>query len=386
MLRFVAVSSCFVALCACSGAPGGQDEAASHSSSALSASARRAGDADRVFVLGNDPANAVLVFDAADDGSLRADGAFATGGKGSGDGLGSQGALALSGDRHWLLAVNAGSDQVSLLRVDRGGLTLAAVAPSGGNRPVSVAESNGLVYVLNAGTVQNVSGFWIDAGRGALVPIPGSARGLSASTAVGAAQVSFSPDGDALVVTEKATNLIDSFVVRRDGTLTDASTFRSVGDTPFGFAFDPGGALIVSDAFGGAAGAGAMSSYVLGHDAAPALASGPVANLQAAPCWVVATADGRFAYTSNTASGTVSGYAVAADGSLALFHDGGATASTGDGSKPADMALDDEGRLLYVLDGGTHALSSFRIAADGSLRAAGSASGLPAHAVGLVAR
>ena len=387
MARSVLVTSSLMFLAACGSPSPSADEPSSTDSTgaALTVASHRARSSDRVFVLGNEVKNEVIVYDAGEGGALREARRVATGGQGSNDGLGSQGSLALSGNGKWLLAVNAASDQVSLFRVHGSRLELADVAPAGGNRPISVTESRDLVYVVNAGVAQNVSGFWIDESRGALRPIKGSARALSAASAVGAAQVSFSPDGDALVVTEKGTNMIDAFVVRRDGTLTDARTSRSVGDTPFGFAFDPSGTLIVSDAFGGAAGAGAVSSYRLGLSASPVVVSGAVADHQAAPCWVVVTPDGRFAYTSNTASGTVSGYGIQADGTLSLFGDGGVTASTGDGSKPIDMTLDDEGHLLYVLNGGTKSVGAFRIAADGSLSPAGSVGGLPAHAAGLVA-
>lgn len=390
MIRYASfASSCFL-IAACSG-PSPTDSAAI-SSSALDtrsdhpvSAASQSHDIDRVFVLGNEARNEVIVFNAPDDGALREIERVATGGRGSDDGLGSQGALALTGDGRWLLAVDAGSSEISLFRVARGHLELVDVASSGGDRPISVAESRGLVYVLNAGATQNVSGFEIDAHRGELRRIDGSARALSREAAVGAAEVAFSPDGDALVVSEKATNTIDSFVVRRDGTLSDARTLRSVGDTPFGFAFDSAGTLIVSDAFGGAAGAGALSSYRLDRGAAATVVSGPVADHQGAPCWVIVTRDGRFAYTSNTASGTISGYTVAANGGLSLFGDGGATARTGDGTKPIDMTLDDEGRLLYVLESGTSAIEAFRIGNDGSLSPAGNARGLPAHAVGVAA-
>ncbi len=382
MNRSILLSSSLLLVAACSSsAPSAPETTSAETASALDTAAHRTRDADRVFVLGNEADNAVLVFEAQEHGALALSRRVSTGGRGSDDGLGSQGALARSVDGRWLLAVNAGSDEVSLFRTTHGGLHLVDVAKSGGNRPISVAESHGLVYVLNAGAEQNVSGFWIDADAGMLRPIAHSARGLSAATSVGPAEVAFSPDGDAVVVTEKGTNSLDTFVVRRDGSLTGARTVPSVGDTPFGFAFDARGTLIVSDAFGGAAGAGALSSYTLDLGAAPSLVTGPVKDGEAAPCWVVVSNDGHTAYTSNTASGSLTGYAIAPSGAIALLP-AGATTKTGDGTKPADMALDDDGRL-YVLEGGTATLAAFRAATDGSLTAAGSVGGLPAHAVGL---
>src|SRR5215217_4362292 len=70
------------------------------------------GAAGAVYTLTNAPGgNAVAVFDRAAAGTL------ATGGNGTGTGLGSQGALALSVDGGWLYAVNPGSDTIAVLPV-----------------------------------------------------------------------------------------------------------------------------------------------------------------------------------------------------------------------------------------------------------------------------
>src|SRR5664280_2588329 len=124
--------------------------------------------------------NAVLAFARAGDGSLTAIGSFATGGLGSGGGLGSQGAITLAGDGQWLLAVNAGSNDVSLFRVrDGGGLILADRAAAGGTLPTSVTASGGLAYVLDAGGSGNIAGFRLD--DGSLHPLARSIRPLSGS-------------------------------------------------------------------------------------------------------------------------------------------------------------------------------------------------------------
>src|SRR5207249_7929677 len=148
--------------------------------------------------------NSVAVFARAADGTLSAAGSVATGGTGTGAGLGSQGALALSDDGRWLFAVNAGSNDVSVFRVGRDGLSLLDRTSSGGTRPISLTVHGHVLFVLNAGGDGNISGFALGT-TGALTPISGSTRSLS-GTNVGPAQVSFSPDGRRLVVTEKTTN------------------------------------------------------------------------------------------------------------------------------------------------------------------------------------
>ena len=109
-------------------------------------------------------------------------GSFATGGLGGKqvgapvDALASQGALALTDDGRAVVAVNAGSDSVSLLRIGDDELRLRSVVPSRGAFPSSVAVHGALAFVLNAGGDGSVAGFRIRGDH--LVAIPGSRRTL----------------------------------------------------------------------------------------------------------------------------------------------------------------------------------------------------------------
>ncbi len=153
--------------------------------------------------------NSVVVYARAADGSLGQPGMLATGGMGTGSGLGSQGSLALSQDGRWLLAVNAGSNDVSVFSISGGGLTLRGRQPSGGAMPISVTIHDDLVFVLNAGGSANITGFRLNE-AGMLTPIPGAQRTLAGS---GPAQVSFNPDGSLLVITQKTSNTIETYEV-----------------------------------------------------------------------------------------------------------------------------------------------------------------------------
>jgi 6-phosphogluconolactonase (cycloisomerase 2 family) len=289
----------------------------------------------------------------------------------------------LTGSEKWLLAVNAGSDSVSVLAVHRRGLRLVEVQPSGGVRPVSVTEHRGLVYVLNAGS-DGIAGFTL--GRdGRLRPLPGSDRPLS-GVATDPAQIAFTPDGGVLVVTEKATNRIVTFRIDRDGLPGDGRVHDSNGQTPFGFAFGTRDQLFVSEAFGGAANASATSSYDIDRDGVLTTISASVDTNQTAACWVVVTPNGRFAYVTNTGSGSISGYAIDFDGTVELLDADGRTAVTGDGSAPIDMAITDSGRFLYSLNSGSTSIGAFRVRSDGSLARLPFTGGLPPAANGLAAR
>ena len=323
-------------------------------------------------------ANAVQTFDRAPDGSLAPAASFLTGGTGTGAGLGSQGAVALDDHGRRLFVVNAGSDSITSFGVSEQGLRLRDVEPSNGDRPISLTVHGNLLYVLNAGSDQ-ISGFRIRGGD--LQPLADSTRTLSGS-GTDPAQAEFSPRGDVLVVTEKATDRIDTFRLGRDGRPDQVRSQPSAGETPFGFAFDNRGNLIVSEAFDGAENASALSSYSVGSDGAIAPISPVVRTEQTAACWVVVTDDGRFAYTTNTGSGSISSYDVERDGSISLLES--VAANTGAGSAPTDMALDAD-RHLFVVGSGTGTVGAYRVSGDGGLAPVDIVGGLPAGSTGLAA-
>lgn len=327
--------------------------------------------------------NSILSFDRLLDGRLVPAGQTPTGGRGTGGGLGNQGGLTLSRNERWLLAVNAGSDSVSVLQVRHGGLRLVDVEASGGTRPISVTEHRGLVYVLNAGS-DSITGFRLRR-DGQLQPLENSTRALSGS-GTDPAQISFTPDGDVLVVTEKATNSLVTFELGGDGLPGPAQVQPSSGPTPFGFAFGKRDQLFVSEAFGGAENASAASSYEIDHDGILTPLRRSVGTNQTALCWLVVTPNGRFAYGTNTGSGSISGYRIDFDGGLALLDADGRTGNTGAGSAPIDLALTESGRHLFSLNGGSGSIGVFRVEPDGSLRRLRFATGLPAGANGLAVR
>jgi 6-phosphogluconolactonase (cycloisomerase 2 family) len=324
-----------------------------------------AGDARRgkLFMSTNAAAgNAVQVYAHPDDGPPVLLQTLPTGGQGTGAGLGSQGALAISTSGKYLFVVNAGSDSVSTFILGSKGATLASTAASGGSRPISVAESDGIVYVLNApasGIGNVVAGFRND--RGTLVPLADGVRGLQDGSAP--AQVAFARDGDTVVISEKAANQLVSYAVGRDGTLsTSHAVTPSPGAVPFGFDITKRDVVVVSEA-----GTSSATSYKIGHKSEPLLATvtPALANGQGAACWVSVTPDGRFAYTANATTSNVSLYGIDKQGALTLLSpQAGLTAGHG----ALDMAVTPDGRQLHVYapQQGPQ-IVSFGIAKDGGL-------------------
>jgi 6-phosphogluconolactonase len=319
--------------------------------------------------------NSIAGFERHSDGSLTPlDGSpFAAGGSGTGTIVGSQGALQLSGDGRYLLAVDAGSNQISVLRIlPGGGLLPVGGGPvsSGGVEPVSIAVHGNLAYVANegdktTGTGSNYTGFNLNPG-GHLTPITGSTFALPNTANPG--DILFNATGSSLIgvetgTTDASTFRIDSFLVGADGRITAAagSPFPAQSAGPFGSEFSPVNPahLYVSNAHAGA-GNGTVSAFnVTGAGILSSIGSSPFADAQTAPCWVEISHDGAYLWTVNTGSTTISSYRILADGSLSLVT---STAfKSGAGIRPFDARLSADGSTLYVVDAATANVSAFAV-------------------------
>jgi len=302
--------------------------------------------------------NEVLVFDRSADGSLSPAGAFETGGLGTGVGLGNQGAVLLTSDNQWLYVVNAGSNTISVFKVKPGALELVGSVDSGGMQPVSLTVDGDLLYVLNAGgaagDVDNITGFMIEP-DGMLQPLAGSTQPLSADD-TSPAQIGFSTDGNVLVVAEKDTSIIDTYVVDDDGLAGPPNVFPSAGTVPFGFSFSKRNRLYVSEA-----GTSSASSYQVYPDGNLEVISAAVPNFQAGVCWLVVVKNGRYAYTTNAGTGTISLFNIDRDGTIS--YDVSADAIGG----VIDEALSNNSRYLYALSSGAQKIFGFQVGSDGQL-------------------
>lgn len=323
-----------------------------------------------VFVQTDNPAgNQVVAYDRGADGRLTEAGVYATGGKGGQlagsvvDHTASQGSLTYDPATHQLLAVNAGSDTVSVFAVHGDRLALRQIVASGGEFPVSVAAHGPDVYVLDALGGGAVQGFFDLAGY--LLPLPGTHRTLGldpnatpqfTSTP---GQVAVSPDGRQLVVTTKANgNDVDVFGIGPFGTLSPAPVVNSEPNAvPFAVAWGAAGQLLVAEA-----GPNAVASFRLERDGVLA-PLGAVATGQAATCWIAG--NGSTFYASNAGSGTLSTVAATPDGHLTV------TATTATDAGTVDAALTPDGGWLYAQTGAAGVVDAFRVGPAGSLSEVG---------------
>ena len=336
------------------------------------------------YVDGNTaPANTIDGFARHADGSLTAlaGSPFSAGGAGLGSGLASQGAIQVTADGRYLLAVDAGSNQISVLRLTADGVPVLVGRPasSDGITPVSVAVSpSGLVYVANQGNGgSGYSGFRLHR-DGRLTPIAGSTIAVPDGSGVG--DVFFNATGNDLIGTRTGTSLIDSFVVLPGGRLLAAhgSPFTGQGLGQLGAEFSPvrPSLLFVSNAHNGT-GLGTVSAYQDGFfGQLTSIGSSPFADRQTAPCWVEITQDGKYLFTVNTASANISSYAINRDGSLVLI---GSFAIKGGGAD-IDARLSPDGKYLLVDGSGMHFVSVFAVNGGNLTEVPSSPTPLPAGA------
>lgn len=373
------------------------------------------GAAGAVYSMSNDPRrNTIVLFNRDMEGKLRPAGTYATGGTGSGgfedaangvvlgDATGEAAPNNLIERTRFLFVVNAGSNSIAVFRVNeddaangkKDALELVTVQPSGGEKPVSVTVNHGLLYVLHSGetvdgeialpncttgALPSITGFRVSA-TGQLTAIPGSTRQLSGDANSGCAQVSFSPNGRTLVVTERLARdedpsgpvgdegAINTYVMNADGTPGAHQIFDATGQGPFGFTFNKAGALLTTEQFDGpmGVGLGAAAGYTLSASGMLTATSGSVQNGGTDTCWFVVTDNGTYGYaTSFFAGGRISLYQVGANGSLVLL-DG--TADRGNaGLGASDMVLSLASDHLYQLNSFDGTINEYRVGATGGL-------------------
>ncbi len=255
---------------------------------------------------------------------------------------------------------------------------------SGGIEPVSIAISGKVVYVANEGdgtSGSNYTGFRLSSG-GRLTPLAGSTVPLAPTALPG--DILFNSTGTNLVgievgTTDPSTFLIDSFSVRENGLLTPApgSPFPAEAAGPFGSEFSPTdpGHLYVSNAHAGT-GNGSVSAFAVSADGSlTSVAGSPYPDGQTAPCWVEISHDGRYLFTVNTGSTSISSYEILADGSLQLLTS--TPFLSGAGIRPFDARLDPSGAYLYVVDAALDAVSIFAVSGGSLTEPSSSPAALP---------
>jgi 6-phosphogluconolactonase len=352
------------------------------------ASNNRAPVIGHVYLDGNTAgANTIAVYNRAADGSLSPTpgSPFAAGGAGLGAGLGSEGAIQLADNGRFVLAVDAGSNQISVLRTKAdGSLTQVSGSPvsSGGIKPVSLAVHDNLVYVANDGNATNsanYTGFYLTP-SGRLVRLPYSTvNAPGADNDLG--DVLFSSTGANLVGTEVGPSLIDSFSVDPFGYLHAASgsPFAGQGLGAFGSAFSPTNPnqLFVTNPHNAGSDTSTVSAFdVARNGSLLSIGSSPFASLQNGSCWAAVTPNGQYLFVVNTGSGTVSRFSISRSGALTLL--GNSPVNSNGGVGGTDDTVSPDGRNLYINETAAHGVAEMTINGGALTELPGSPVALPA--------
>jgi 6-phosphogluconolactonase len=325
---------------------------------------------DTVYTEDNaSPVNHVLQYQSGPNGVLSLANTLSAQGAGTGAALASQSAVVLTQDGRLLLVVDAGSNQITVFKVNGDGSPVfAGAVGSQGTEPISLTVDDNLVYVLNSGT-PNIAGFSLS-DKGQLAFIPGSIQPLSGVPSSSPEQIGFSNNGNVLVVTEKAAGVIDTYTVGHNGVESAPNVMPSNGAGPYGFAFTPQGFLIMTEAAGDS-----LSSYALSDSGTVRTVSGAIPDFGNAPCWVTVSHNGQFAYASNAHGGTISVYSISREGVLSLTSSIAAKTSI----PTLDLSVSGNGQYLFDLNGGH--ITTFQTYPDGGISQASSIM-LPATAAG----
>jgi hypothetical protein len=301
-------------------------------------------------------------------------GSFPTGGVGLNetfpDPLGSQNSLLLTPDGKWLLAVNAGSNTITVFQVKQNGLKAVDYVSSGGILPVSLTISGNEVFVLNDGDpthVGDITGFTLGY-NGDLDPIWGSTRWLQVGAAQAFGQVGFDNTGKWLIVTDKADSKILVYSMGWDNMpAQNPVTYSDSGVVPFGFIFDAVDNLIVVQAADSA-----VSSYHIKFDGTLKVISQSISSGDSSACWIAQNGVGPI-FTTNPGSpggpeplGTISSFKdVLFTGNITLLNGSAAT-----DLKTIDEGLSNDGQYLYALAPGV-GIDGFKVSPNGNLTSLG---------------
>lgn len=332
-----------------------------------------------LFTMSNaETGNSVYAYARSHDGTLVNVNTTPTGGTGVGRGLENQGALALSQDGRYLYVVNPGSNDLSVFRLNGTDLQLTDRVPSGGSLPVSVAEWNGIIYVLNrhggadTDPGPTLAGFRVSS-AGTLTAIVGSVIALN-TVDTNAAQIGISPDGHWIMVTERAIDQIDVIPLSDSHTPGQPQKVASAGHGPFGFAFSDALRLYIAESA-----AGTTSAYDIDPRGSLSVLAAALSTGQGATCWVAISPDNTWVYVTNTSSRSISSYRVAENGGLTLV----ASIATATAGRPIDVVVNTTGEYLSAVTA-EGAIETFLVnRTSGSLSPIQTLSGLPTGSNGL---
>lgn len=268
--------------------------------------------------------------------------------------------LALIPSGATLYVANSGSNNISVYSVNgsTGALTLSRKTVAGSAPSwVSVDPTGTYAFVGNSGS-GNVEEFKIGA-TGGLTSRNTAQMGIISQAVANAGVTFISYAPISAYVTDYTNNGVQAFTVNtKNGALTAAGSEQPTDNDPAGVAVDYLGRFVyIANNFGGLP-EGDVSGYTVSNTTWELTPTTP-ATFQAgmSPVQIVIDASGKFVYTANSASNTVSAYSIdTANGTLTPI-----TPNVATGLQPLGIATDPWGRFLYTANNDGGGVSTFTI-------------------------
>lgn len=276
-----------------------------------------------------------------------------------------------SADGHTIYVPHAGDSGVSGYRLDDSGALTpipgAAVVLGGPPTSARLSPDGTVLFVVVGGFPGHVESFSVGP-TGALTPTGAPAVPVEGVSAVGMAGVD--PSGRFLRVATYIGDTVSSYAIGAGATLTPLGT-ETVKFGPVAPGYTPNGRFVyVSNEFGFD-----VSGYALADDGRLTPTPGSPYPTGGVPHGAVATADGNRLYVPNAMGSSIAGFAVGSDGALTPLP--GSPYPAPAGTMPGQVALDPDGRHLYLVDVLTAQITTrvhtYTIGADGALTHTGRA-------------
>jgi 6-phosphogluconolactonase len=241
--------------------------------------------------------------------------------------------------------------------------------PTDGNFPVGLAFSpdGRHLYATNYNAAVPYTGAVVGPGsvkaydvqpNGSLASVPGPS--VFATGGLEPIGIVSSPDGRSLYVTHNSSGNVAVFAIEPSGGLKLVAQIPSGGSGSDGIAVAPDGSHLYIDT------TTQIVTFALGPSGIPRHEGSPVSTGGEESIYLAMTRDGDRLWASNLLSGTVTGFAVAGDGSLTALP-GGPTATGGLLSQA--ITFTPNMRYMYVANRGSMSTSAFSVAPDGGLSA-----------------
>ncbi len=282
---------------------------------------------------------------------------LSTFGKGINGPLRSQNSMLWTKEGKFLLVCNAGSNDVSVFKIDGENVTFLNKYSSGGQTPVSITQYKDFIYVLNSGHHGILSGFKITQ-DGTLNPIPGI--NIEVDTMVsGPAQASFTCDGSGIIITCRSSNKIIGFQMSKDGIPVGKTSISSNTEVPYGFDLDEDGKIFVTEAK-----QSGISVYQWKNGKELEKLFDLSKDLHTAACWIKLTKDRKYAFVADADPKNIAGFQIAKTGQCTLIKSDGKSSSTE--NTPTELTIVDD-QFLYVSSIRNSAIEVYQIDGSGNL-------------------